>query len=65
MTMNHTYLENRHNASELSDKLYMSIVAAVGTRNVSSSVILIHKVVPADVHAYNNRSELSNYTDTT
>lgn len=45
-----TNLENGNNTGELSHKLNMAIVPAVGARNISRAIILIHEVVPTDVH---------------
>jgi len=47
---NVTYLENRHDTGKLPNKLYVAVVAAIGTGHVPSSIILANKVVPPDIH---------------
>ena len=45
-----SYLQNGDHASELSDKLDMSIVASTITGDIAGRVVLVDKVIPADVH---------------
>lgn len=44
-------LQYGYHTGKLSNKLYMTIVTAVRPRYVSASVVLIDKIVPANVHS--------------
>lgn len=46
------YLQHRDDASELPNELDVSVVPSVRARDIPSRIVLIHKVIPADVHTF-------------